>query len=144
MAVDCQPENFADHVKRTKIGVITEAHIDGNNLVISGHLFEKDFKDEVSYIRKNKSRMGASYEISDVSVKDPTADIWELDHFVFTGAALLFKSKAAYQETSVLVAAAEEFSMLDTKEILDQLKTLNDKASRRFSKRTLRRAKIRS
>lgn len=117
MGIDVS-EDFSDHSKRTKIGIITEAHIEGKDLVISGHLFEKDFAHEVAYIQKNKQRLGASYEISDVSVRDSAADIWEIDHLIFTGAALLLKSKAAYENTSV-AAHAEEDDM--DKNVLDEL-----------------------
>src|SRR6266853_2683077 len=123
MAIDCS-EGFTDHAKKTKIGVITEAHIDGKDLVISGHLFEKDLSAEVDFIQKNKHRLGASYEISDVSVRDPTAEIWELDHLIFTGAAILLRDKAAYSKTSI-AAQTEEDDM--EKNVLDELHLISAK-----------------
>jgi hypothetical protein len=111
MGIDVDTD-FKDHSKKRKIGVITEAHIDGKNLVISGHLFAKDFPDEVTYIQKNKRILGASYEIADVSVKDTSAAVWELDSFVFTGAAILEKSSAAYQQTSI-AASLQHIESLD-------------------------------
>ena len=124
MAVNCS-DDFSDHAKRTKIGVITEAHIDGNAVVIAGHLYEKDFAAEVAYLRQHKDRMGASYEISDVTVRDPAADIWDIDHLVFTGAALLFKDKAAYAKTSLAAHAEEETTMEKT--LLEEIQMVNAK-----------------
>src|SRR5262245_13471707 len=125
MAVNCS-ENLSDHAKQTKIGMITEAHIHGNDVVISGHLFEKDFSNEVACIRRNIQRMGASYEISDVEVRNPHDDIWDVDHLIFTGAALLFKDKAAYAQTS-LVAQTQELSMAEVTEIMTELQHISAK-----------------
>ncbi len=98
-----------DHNKRLKIGVITEAHIDGKDLVIHGHLFEKDFGREVADIREHKAQLGFSYEISDVQVEDEHAPVWVLTHFIFTGAAILEKTSAAYQDTAIAARAEEDF-----------------------------------
>jgi len=109
MGVDVA-SSMKDHDKRQKIGVITEADIVGKDLVISGHLFAKDFAAEVTDIQRNKAALGFSYEISDVHVEDEQADIWTLTHFIFTGAAILEKRSAAYVKTSI-AAHAEEDSM---------------------------------
>lgn len=111
MGIDVDTD-FKDHAKTRKIGVITEAHLDGKDLVISGHLFGKDFSEEVDYIKKNKRILGASYEISDVSVKNTAAPIWELESFCFTGAAILKKSAAAYQDTSI-AASRQQIESFD-------------------------------
>jgi hypothetical protein len=135
MGVDCT-DDMTGHAKRTKIGVITEATIggaDGKDLIISGHLFEKDFGSEVDYIRQHKSRMGASYEISNVSVEDTSAPIWKIDSMVFTGAALLFKDKAAYAKTSVyasIEAAAADVEALRESVYLLHLQSLSAQVAR--------------
>jgi hypothetical protein len=50
-------------------------------------------------------RLGMSYEITDVSVADRSAPIWVLTEVVFTGAAVLRRDKAAYQNTWIALAA---------------------------------------
>jgi hypothetical protein len=125
MGVDVA-ENFRDHAKQTKVGVITEAHIEGKDLVISGHLYEKDFPEEVAYIKENKTKLGASYEIADVSVEDTDAKVWTLTGLLFTGAAILRKDAAAYAKTAIAAQAEEEDCMAgEGTAILDELKKLN-------------------
>jgi hypothetical protein len=43
--------------------------------------------------------LGMSYELTDVDVVDRRARFWILTHATFTGAAILKRSKAAYQDT---------------------------------------------
>jgi hypothetical protein len=47
----------------------------------------------------NGNGLGMSYEVTDVVLADRRAKVWTLTHVTFTGAAILRKSKAAYQET---------------------------------------------
>ena len=115
-------DNLRGHAKQAKIGVITAASIDGQDLVISGHLYEKDFPDEVEAIRAEKDRLGMSYELSNVEVDDPQSMIWVLTSFIFTGAAILYKESAAYQQTAIAAQAEHlvEESVMSQK-ILDEL-----------------------
>ena len=43
--------------------------------------------------------LGMSFEVTNVKLLDARARIWTLTHVTFTGAAILRKSKAAYQDT---------------------------------------------
>jgi hypothetical protein len=45
------------------------------------------------------SGLGLSYEVTEVEVEDPREKVWKLSKVTFTGAAILRKNKAAYQET---------------------------------------------
>jgi len=45
------------------------------------------------------SGLGMSYEVTDVRLADPRARLWTLTGVTFTGAAILRKDKAAYQDT---------------------------------------------
>ncbi len=45
------------------------------------------------------SGLGMSYEVTDVVLADRRAKVWTLTRVTFTGAAILRKNKAAYQET---------------------------------------------
>ena len=43
--------------------------------------------------------LGLSYEVTDVQIADTRAHVWILSRVTFTGAAILRKDKAAYQDT---------------------------------------------
>jgi hypothetical protein len=52
--------------------------------------------------------LGMSFEVADVTVMDTRAQVWILTHVVFTGAAILRRDKAAYEDTWIeLVASCE-------------------------------------
>lgn len=108
MGVGVTPD-LEDHDSRFKIGVITEADIQGNDLVVAGYLYAKDFEQEVNDIRAQSrdGTMGMSFEISDVSVLNPNEDIWTLHDLTFTGAAILKRASAAYGSTSLIAARSE-------------------------------------
>jgi hypothetical protein len=50
------------------------------------------------------SALGMSFEVTDVDVVDSRARVWILKRVTFTGAAILRKSKAAYQDTWIEIA----------------------------------------
>ena len=106
MAVDYTPE-LDGHDARRKVGVITGAELvarkgSGQQVEVTGHLFEKDFPEIVAEIAsKGRAVLGMSYEIADVRVVDANAAIWVIRDFTFTGAAVLKRTKAAYGETWV-------------------------------------------
>lgn len=125
MAVDLSPD-LREHDHQTKIGIVTSAEIAGKDFYVAGHLYEKDFPKEVARIKANLGQLGMSYEISDVDVDDPEADIWVLNHFVFTGAAILRRDAAAYANTAIAARAEEEAVMPDERsKILDELAKLS-------------------
>jgi hypothetical protein len=136
MGVGVTPD-LEDHDNRFKVGIITEADIVGNDLTVKGYLFAKDFEEEVEAIRAASKAdiMGMSFEISDVSVKNPNDDIWVLHDLNFTGAAILKRASAAYETTSLIAAKADqnvkEWKMSTTKkarraagEALEELQTV--------------------
>jgi hypothetical protein len=43
--------------------------------------------------------LGLSYEVTDVQLTDSRAQVWTLEKVTFTGAAILRRDKAAYQDT---------------------------------------------
>jgi hypothetical protein len=100
--------NLEDHDNRFKIGHITEAYVQGNDLLVEGILFAKDFEEEVGAIKSAGNDMGMSFEIADVSVKNPDDDIWVLHDLTFTGAAILKRASAAYETTSLIAAKASD------------------------------------
>jgi uncharacterized protein YoxC len=54
-----------------------------------------------------------SYEVTEVRVADPATKVWVLENVVFTGAAILERASAAYEQTSL--AANAEGERMDKK-----------------------------
>ncbi len=67
---------------------------------VSGYIFARDFPELMGELRKGGPRqLGMSYEITDARIEDLRASIWTIREFLFTGAAVLRRDKAAYQNT---------------------------------------------
>jgi len=109
MAVDVS-DDLSDHTLK-KIGVITGYAIDGHDFRVNGFLYGKDFPGVVDKLRQEKDQLGMSFEITEVAVEDEAAPVWALADFVFTGAAILRKTKAAYQLTSLVARRSGEDEM---------------------------------
>lgn len=127
MAVDYAP-GLRGHDVRRKIGVITRAEIHGRKLEISGYLFGKDFPDVVRELRARREQLGMSYEVTGVRVADPAAEVWVLEHVVFTGAAILERDAAAYQTTSLAASREHGAASIEAKgAVMEQkiMETLN-------------------
>lgn len=125
MAVDFKP-NFDGHDSRRKIGLITEATVMDNELRIGGFFYAKDFPAECDRIKAEKDRLGFSYECQ-ARIQDPEADLWVFEHCVFTGAAVLYKDKAAYQSTSLAAQAETDTETLMDPELKKLLEALGAK-----------------
>lgn len=114
MAVDFKPD-LDGHDNQSKIGVITDAHIEGTALHIAGFFYEADFPTQCRRLRAEKQDLGFSYEC-ECAILDANADPWVVTYIVFTGAAVLKKRLAAYTTTS-LAAQAHEVLDMDPKEL---------------------------
>jgi hypothetical protein len=122
MAVDYKT-GWDGHDARQKCGIITTAELDGRRLRVSGFIFAKDFPEIEQQMRLEAANanaapahvtgsgtnatgmMGMSYELADAHVADMRAQVWTLTRATFTGAAILLRDKAAYQDTSFQVHA---------------------------------------
>jgi len=105
MAVDYRP-GWDGHDARRKIGLLTEANLVGQRLVVKGSLYARDFPEVTGAIlAQAPEAMGMSYELADARVEDMRADVWKLTRVTFTGAAILLREKAAYRATSFRVAS---------------------------------------
>ena len=105
MAVDYRP-SWDGHDARRKIGLLTEAHLDGNRISVRGYLYARDFPEVAEAIRaQGPGAMGMSYELADARVEDMRAEVWKLTRVTFTGAAVLLREKAAYRTTSFRMAS---------------------------------------
>jgi hypothetical protein len=108
MAVDYRP-GWDGHDARRKIGLLTEADLVGQRLVVRGYLYARDFPDVAEAIQASTAAspgaMGMSYELADARVEDMRAEVWKLTRVTFTGAAVLLREKAAYRATSFRMAS---------------------------------------
>ena len=95
---------YDSHAPQRKVGVIKKAWIKGNELWISGIVWKKDFPDAEKELKSEK--LGMSFEGSHVEIEDQQSHIWKVKDLVFTGAALLLKTAAAYAKTEALAASA--------------------------------------
>lgn len=121
MAVDYVP-NLDGHDPRAKIGIITAATIDGNAICIEGFIYATDFPDVAAEIKASKDILGFSYECREIYTNDPEANPCVITDCIFTGAAILLKSKAAYHSTSIQASIEKDYSIMSP----EQEKTLND------------------
>jgi hypothetical protein len=117
MALDYTPA-LDGHDARRKVGIITAADIVGNEIIVSGHLFARDFPELVSEMRGRK--LGMSYEVADARVEDVRANVWKLVEVTFTGAAVLIREKAAYDGTSIEVAATTTYKISGAKKMNEE------------------------
>lgn len=105
MAVDYRP-GWDGHDARRKVGLLTEANLIGNRLVVKGYIYARDFPEVSKTIASHApNAMGMSYELADARVEDMHAEIWKLTRVTFTGAAILLREKAAYRATSFRMAS---------------------------------------
>ena len=110
MAVDYTP-NWDGHDARMKCGLITEADIRGNEIVIAGFIYGRDFPEVQQVMAKaDGGTMGMSYELADAHVADMRASVCVLTKATFTGAAILQREKAAYRNTSFRLKAGAKKS----------------------------------
>lgn len=76
---------------------------------VAGYIFARDFPEVVRELQ-HSSDLGMSYEVADAAVEDIRAPVWKLIAVTFTGAAILRRKKAAYEQTSIALAAAARLS----------------------------------
>ena len=82
--------------------------IEGDAVHVSGYLFARDFTEMMSEMHAHGDEaLGMSYELADAHVENMRAEVWRLTKATFTGAAILLRSKAAYQKTSFRLMRAE-------------------------------------
>ncbi len=128
MAIDFS-DNLSGHDTQQKIGIITEATIVGNAIHIKGFFYALDYPEVVKRIQAEKSRLGFSYE-AQVTHKPLDDDTVIMTSCMFTGAAVLYKDKAAYTSTSLTAHADEEINM--SKEIMEAISALGTKLDARI------------
>jgi hypothetical protein len=120
MAVDLTA-GLNGHNAQNKVGLICEADIEGDAITLAGFIYAADFPDAAADIRANKDVLGFSFEMKNVRVADPTADPLVIEDCVFTGAAILKKTDAAYQTTSLAASKDRQETLDMTKEELEAI-----------------------
>ncbi len=111
MALDYSPAMDAHDTQR-KIGIITDAEIrpeaneSTGQLSVGGFLYARDFPEVTKEIRAGNGVLGMSYEIANAWVPDTSAAVWTVTKFMFTGAAVLRRDKAAYPQTWITLGEA--------------------------------------
>jgi hypothetical protein len=106
MALDYTPA-LDGHDSRRKVGIITSAEVIGKEVVVTGYMFGRDFPELMKEMLGKAARLGMSYELADARVRDVTSPVWVLDEVTFTGAAILLRAKAAYENTWIELEAQE-------------------------------------
>lgn len=86
------------HASAFKIGMIENAEICGNEIIISGYIFGLDCPNYIEQLQASAD-YGMSYEIYNARVRNMHENIWTLEAVTFTGAAILLREKAAYSNS---------------------------------------------
>ena len=105
MAINYDRGDLDSHVTRHKVGVITQAWIEGDRVYVKGFAYKKDFPEVVKDLKQGG--LGMSMELANVYVRDENEDVWHLVDFAFTGATILKKSAAAYYQTELVANAGK-------------------------------------
>ena len=114
MGIDAT-HNLDGHDVKNKIGLITAATIVGNAIHIEGFFYGADFPDEIKRIQAEKSQLGFSYE-AQAHIRSMNDDPLVIKNCVFTGAAVLYKDKAAYTSTSLSATKNSESNPMTPEE----------------------------
>jgi hypothetical protein len=94
----------ANHAVRDKIGIITDARIEGDALTISGFIRAADHPAEAARIQAEQADLGFSFE-GHILASEPHTNPVLVTSLLFTGAAILRKDEAAYTATQINCSA---------------------------------------
>ena len=126
-------ENLSQHNPRFKVGVIDEAYLEGTAIKAKGHLWASDFPDVCEVVENAKESLGFSVEIYSDGIKldhaDKTATCLGVH---FTGASILYKSKAAFQKTSIMCSIKENEEEMN-EEVKQALEAQNKAVDKKFN-----------
>lgn len=127
-------DNMTAHNPRFKVGVIDEAYLEGTAIKAKGHLWRNDFPDVCEVVENAKDSLGFSVEVYSDGIK--------LDHAEksatclgvhFTGASILYKSKAAFQKTSIMCSIMGNKKEID--EVNEEVQKALDEQNKAFEEK---------
>lgn len=130
MGVNCVYDGcFADealtgHDNRFKIGVVEQAELNSDGVLIKGDLWQYDFQDVCFQIKNAKDSLGFSVEVV-VNQLSNKGEFYLVDDFTFTGVAILYKNLAAFKTTQLTAKSKK-----DTKKESDVL--MNEEQFKQF------------
>src|ERR1035437_2927668 len=110
------------HAPQHKVGVITGARIEGNKVLVHGFFWQRDFPKVKQDMQSG--RLGMSMELQDVTVRQKDAPVWYLEDFHFSGATILFKSAAAYTQTSLSAGAIQHLGQMWGSRVKDEIRKI--------------------
>jgi hypothetical protein len=100
MGISCH-YSFNSHKPSVKIGVIERAWLgDNNQLLVTGYLWHIDFAGVIKSIRQRGDELGMSFETHQAVIEDKNEAVWVVERLTFTGAAIVYRDKAGYHDTS--------------------------------------------
>ena len=122
--------NLKDHAPRFKVGVVDSAELNGTEISVNGHLWKNDFPDVCDTIDSAKDSLGFSVEVyfDGIMRNDEDKTLTGMGAH-FTGVAILYKNKAAFQNTKFMCSMMKkENNKLneETKNALDEQKKAFD------------------
>lgn len=126
-------DNLKNHDPWFKIGVINSATQDGNAIMVDGHIWKCDFPDICDTIECAKESLGCSVEVYfDGIRRDDNEKILYGQKAHFTGMAILYKTKAAFQNTKFMCSLQGQKEETMTDELKQELanmigQTVDDK-----------------
>ena len=91
------------HHSHSKIGVIEKATIEGNEILVNGHIWKLDLPDVIDTIAASASEWGMSYELHETHIEDLRAEVWRITRTTFTGASIIPRAQAAYALTDFVL-----------------------------------------
>jgi hypothetical protein len=86
------------HQVQHKCGIITEAKVCKNLLWVGGYIYSRDFPDLMKKLAAPD--LGMSYESVNCDIQDICAKVWTVVRLIFSGAAVVPVSQAAYKSSS--------------------------------------------
>lgn len=102
-------DDFKGHDKWFKIGTITSVWQNGNEIKAEGVLWKCDFPDICDTIECAKDSLGCSVEVWFERIEEDKENKYIIGKNAhFTGVAILYKSKAAFKQTSIMCSIMEQ------------------------------------
>lgn len=118
LPIDADP-SLSKHNDSGIVGVITNAAIKGQNLVVTGHLFPFNVPNMVKLLKHNGNRLGMSMNalVSGKTSVQAGKNVFLLEDVDLQGANVLFADKATYQQSrfTPMAASASRAGSTDSK-----------------------------